>query len=246
MESTEAAAGVVERPPREGWSVVAGISGILFPILLFLGKSAQPENFPYGERGDEAWIRYLEAEPQRYRLGFFLEGLAWMLFLVFVLGLAAWLIGKKESDRALGWVAAGAGLLLTAVSLVPFVFLWPLTWEDTLATEGAPIRIMAMSAATVNNGAFGFMAFPLVLLSGAAGLYMLRTRALPRWVGWFSVALAVVSAIHSLEVLAPETFGVFHMFGFFGFLLWPLLTGASLVGRSLRAAPGLPRSASPS
>lgn len=215
-------------------SWLAPACGILFPILFIVAMTLEPQDPPEGT-DDAAWADYYLDAGVGGRAGFYVEGVAWLLFVVFLGGLGARL-AEREADRTWSRTATGAGLLIVALGLVSFVGRWVLVWEDT--HQDAPSRTFALFASNLHNAAFTFQFTLFVLLAGAAGASMLATRSFPRWLGWTSVVFAAENLLHSLEGIWVEApwVGVLHNVGFLMFLLWPILVGGTwLAGLRPRA-----------
>lgn len=77
--------------------------------------------------------------------------------------------------------------------------------------------------------------FPVVVLTGASAVVVLRTKALPRWLGWLGGVVAVASLTRGTAFFVESgpfsSAGVLETVVVAAFLLWLLLTSILLVRR---------------
>jgi hypothetical protein len=89
--------------------------------------------------------------------------------------------------------------------------------------------------------------FPVVVLTGASAVVVLRTKALPGWLGWFGGAVAVASLTRGTAFFVESgpfsSGGVLEPVVVAAFLLWLLLTSIILVRRVGRTGEPPPASA---
>ena len=91
--------------------------------------------------------------------------------------------------------------------------------------------IKALSDVVNIGGTLGFL--PGLLLVGTASVLVLRTSALPRWVGVLGLVVAVVQFLGSLSLVVTSGLlaagGLFTTLAFLGLLLWVLLVSIVLI-----------------
>jgi hypothetical protein len=136
--------------------------------------------------------------------------LAALLYGVAAVCLVGWLGGLRERIQAAGPRAAGAARLVTAGGLVVVA----LECTSVAALIGYPFALGFFDAAQPDPQlalALQGMSYWLASLAGlftaalcaATGVVTLRTGALPRWVGYTSLALAPLSVVSALMYFAP-------------------------------------------
>ncbi|WP_219415837.1 hypothetical protein [Pseudonocardia nigra] len=86
--------------------------------------------------------------------------------------------------------------------------------------------LVALWAAQL-GGISSRVAFGLMLL--AAGLVVVTTRALPRWLGWLGIVLGALTVLDAAVPFGPTV--VLTGWTFFLDPLWVLLTGVALLRR---------------
>ncbi len=142
----------------------------------------------------------------------------------------------REAEGPGGWLAStafGAGLVEIAIKLGSIA---PANaadrFDDATATHQA-LDVM-------NSTSFIATMLPLGVLMAAVAVVILRTRVLPRWLGWFAAITAPSLLVNGMFL--DEEFGP----AFLLFLLWTLLTSVVLTVRPGGAgSPGEPVQHSP-
>jgi hypothetical protein len=142
----------------------------------------------------------------------------------------------REAEGPGGWLAStafGAGLVEIAIKLGSIA---PANaadrFDDATATHQA-LDVM-------NSTSFIATMLPLGVLMAAVAVVILRTRVLPRWLGWFAAITAPSLLVNGMFLDAE--FGP----AFLLFLLWTLLTSVVLTVRPGGAgSPGEPVQHSP-
>ena len=151
-----------------------------------------------------------------------LELVALLSFPVFVVVLAWWL--QRSDNGWLPWLVLGFGLISAVIKLASGAPIFALAWRaDAGVSDG-------LAAALVDMNAAAFVltwALDAVMLAAAGGV-ILRTRTLPRWLGWCGVVSApLVLAGVPVAISGPPTFLLA--------LLWIV---AASIALSLRAPRG--------
>jgi hypothetical protein len=68
----------------------------------------------------------------------------------------------------------------------------------------------------------------------AVGLAAVRTRFLPRWLGWLSIVLGAMAVGGGLGVVDNPVTGSLWYAGLIGFALWPVAIGVTLLVKALK------------
>ena len=182
---------MVQRPGRDR---VAAVSGVLFVVVLLAGLYVAPDLvYPEEQVGGVAGTFYVNYE-SRLLAQAVLFGVASVLFLFFLGGLRAFLARAEGQDPRLAPVVLAAGAVFTALGLLQAATLTAL-----VALRGNELGVRAQGSGWAARalfyleGAIGDMAlFPFAAFLAAAAIVLVRTRVLPRWLGWIGVALGLV------------------------------------------------------
>ena len=190
------------------WMYLAGPLFTLLVVLLVLVQGSPP-----GEKDSvkEVVAHFTDKEARTF-VSVFLSGPAVAALLVFVSRLRAGIDDRARAARSLA--VAGGGVYGTAILVSTSVL---------LATNVSANNDMGDVARTLNVLSAslwipGVIGIGVMLLG--AGLAVLRTGILPRWLGWVATVVGVVS------FLGPG--------GFAGFLVGPLWIGVAGVMLYLR------------
>jgi hypothetical protein len=127
----------------------------------------------------------------------------------------------REAEGPGGWLAAtafGAGLVDIAIKLGSIA---PGNAADRFADGTATHQALDV----MNSTAFIATMLPLSVLTAAAAVVIVRTRALPRWLGWLAAVTSPLLLVNGMFLDAE--FGP----AFLLFLLWVLLTSVVLTVR---------------
>jgi hypothetical protein len=104
---------------------------------------------------------------------------------------------------------------------------------DGMAQNADPGTSRAFYALVIQASDLTF--FPLVAFTGASALVILRTKALPAWLGWLGIVVAVLSLSRGtaffVEVGPFSSAGMLENVGIMAFMLWLLLMSILLVRR---------------
>jgi hypothetical protein len=214
-----------------GAAITAAVTG---PLILVVSFAPQPADGPDMATATAAQIRaWAQSQATALRIGA-LSGLFGLAVLLIITAALTRVIRDALPKSLLADLFAGAGYLL-AVSL----FL-----TDTAGAVPAVLPdLVGADLATVDDDVLrgwydiaGFthllgdfqMAF-IALLIGAFSVAALRTRVVPRWVGWLGVAITVAAALGTAGVTTNSgTLYGFWFGGIFGWLLWYALVGITL------------------
>jgi len=187
------------RDTDDRWMYLAGPLFTLLMILIVLLQMGSPSE---KDSVDEVVSHFVDKEAKTF-VSAFLSGPAVAALLVFVSRLRARIDDRARAARSMavaGGVVYAVGILVSASVLA--------------ATVGAANNDIGDVARTL-NALFAWLWIPAVIGIGVmllgAGLAVLRTGILPRWLGWVAAVVGVVS------FLGPG--------GFAGFLIGPLWVG---------------------
>jgi hypothetical protein len=203
------------------WEALTGVVAVILWVvgtLISEGANERPE-----DETPQEFLAYFQEDPNTLIGGEFVLVLG-VVFFVWFLGILRGALRTAEGgDGRLAAVAfgsgllAGLGLLLAAAPTVQGAIS-----EEDLSPEGAQTLVF------LSDSFFGVTEFMLVPMFVAVGLLSLRTKVFPVWLGWVSLALALL-----LLIIPIGWAGVV-----FGFPLWTLVVSVLLYLR--RPAPAGP------
>jgi hypothetical protein len=182
---------------------LAALTGALYVFVAVLANDVLGSNSPdstASTREIGAWWAAHPPTTADWALGM-LELVALLSFPVFVVVLAWWL--ARSDDGWLPWIVVAFGLLSAVIKLGSAAPIFALAWRaDAGVSEG-------LAAALVDMNAAAFVltwALDAVMLAAAGGV-ILRTRTLPRWLGWLGLVSApLVLAGVPVAISGPPTF----------------------------------------
>lgn len=179
------------------WQRLGAACGILYVVLLF-GPSSTGIDSP---------------------VVLVLELISLLLFIPFLAYL--WSVLRRSEGEG-GWLSAtvfGAGLVSITIKLGSI--------GPGLAAQQAGLNPQLHEALDkMNSVAYIATMLPLGVLMAAAAIVILRTRALPRWLGWMAALTAPALLVNGMFLDAE--FGP----AFLLFLLWTAITSVVLVLRA--------------
>jgi hypothetical protein len=193
---------------------ISPLAGVLFAVLT-VAAYLTIDQFPDGSTPVGDLPAYYAVHGGRVSLGGTILGVAGVCFGVF--GVAVW---ARLRDRRVPALVAGVALLGAAVDTM--ADLNSAAVYNLLGSIGVDphVTASALQAWHISGAEFG--------VGGGGTLFLLATavagivyRAVPRWVGWTGLALAVAPFL-------PSPFG---FFGSLVFLLWAAAAGLALAVR---------------
>jgi len=196
---------------RESWDRAAPWTGVLFVILVLAG-GVSVGGAPGSGASAAQVLAYYRDHRMQERVGAALLTFAFVAFLAFSVVVSRHL-HRYAQDGLATFAMAGATLLAGGQMLSASVH-WALADRPAAL---APAGLQALNVAAndfVLVSAGGWFAF-----SVAVWLAILRSRALPVWLGWISLAVALL-------VVSPA-----ELIGFVIFLVWTLITSGLLWAR---------------
>jgi hypothetical protein len=168
------------------WSRVGPACGLLFFPLVMVGFSIH--GYPDVHPTDAQLAKWLAGVDENvFKLGVYVEAVATLLFIPF----AAWLYGHlrqgagNSSRPAVAMVAAGLGW---TVLTLPINEAWVGLVDQV--HKGLDIRV-AQTVVSINQALFDMtgLAFGLTLM--AAGVAIIRSGAMARWMGWAALVIGL-------------------------------------------------------
>ena len=207
------------------WERLAPLTGVVAVVLWIIGIFVLESGSPDSDAAPAEIVREFDDNFVEIAAGGSLFALGTLLFLWFLGSLRAHLLrAEGEPGRVTAIMfAAGLGKAVFDLGLVGALVAGAIAAEEA----DAGLTPEAAQALAWGDEAFFIGAeFMAVLLMAAAGLVVLRTRALPVWLGW----LALVIALGLLIIPIGWAFLLF------GLPLWVLLASVMLYTRIGRLA----------
>ena len=184
---------------------VGALCGAAYVVLAVLANDVLAKTAPDSTASAHAigvWFRTHPRTTSDWGLGF-LELLALLCFPIFVVVLA-WMLQSADGNRT--WLPSavlGMGLLSAVIKLGSAAPIFALLWRaDNGISDGLAAALVDM------NGAAFILTWALdAVMLAAAGAVILRTRCLPRWLGWWAIISApLLLASVPFALSGPPTF----------------------------------------
>ncbi len=205
------------------WSRLGPATGLLFFPLLMLGFSIH--GYPDIRPSDAQLANWLASvDVSKFTFGVYIEALGTVLFIPF----AAWLYGhlrqgnKDGSRPAVAMLAAGTGWIILTL---PINEAWVGLVDQ--ARKGLDIHV-AQTVVAINQASFDITGIMFGLMLIAAGVSIIRSRAMSQWAGWAAVAIGV-AMVATVPVGAASTPA--QLLGY----LWILVVGGYYTVRPAQA-----------
>lgn len=203
---------------------VAPLMGIVGVVLFVISTIViESSDTPDDDASAAEIATYYEGELGTLAVGLILAGLGAIALVWFLDGVRAWISRRSDQLGWLGFFFGFAAVLLLLTSALPDV-------AAAFASDELDRELEPGAAEALFTLGDGFFFGAEILLAGFflfVGLAGVRARALPAWLGWISLALAVIALV------PPVGWAVVV----FGFPLWILLVSALMLIRS-RSADG--------
>jgi hypothetical protein len=220
---------------RMSWERTGAVSGILFVVTIvatFFVPSTPDVDDPAAEIRDS-----LVDDRNGLIAGVYLSGLAAFFFLAFLAALYL-LLRRAEAEPGPSVLALVAGVATTVMVLaVTGVVLALVGAADEQAGDEALRALLELDSALFIPTGFFFAAFHV-----GAGLSILQTGALPRWLGWASVLIALVLLIALFGMFSEDDeggpLGIVYFLDLLASLLWALATSILMLRRPLQRRVG--------
>jgi hypothetical protein len=218
----------VDTGVSSGGARLAGIAGIVGAVL-FVGSAIPIFDSP--SLGDPAGdIRTWFADNEGY-VSFFtwLMPLSVLLLVVFGAGLK----GRLDRVDRTGVLArvSFAGIVAQAAAGLVSLGYWGVLAQDSVRDDASDSVLTALNALDTVTF-FVTVPWAIALFVGAASVVILMTRAMPVWLGWLGVVVAVASALSGLWILSGDVDSPLAGLGFIGFLgsnVWVVALGVVML-----------------
>ena len=212
-------------PTRETAEQRAGAAGLVFVLLFVVALVIVPNPPESGDPAREIQHHFAQ-HAGAIRVSTYFGVLSVVFFLALLAGLRS-RIDRFQADVFAG-IAFGAGIVLTGLAMVAAVV------SLTLAAQAPDLGLDTVRSTYGLTSFYPAVATGAVLaLAAAVGVASLRNGALPRWVGYASVAYAGYELIESFTVLATsgafEPGGVVNAFGTVLFAPWAAAVSVALL-----------------
>lgn len=223
----------MKRDRSERYGAVSGLAFVgLFLVTLFLGSPTD-----YGDPAAEVASFYREDQREvQVSVALWTAGL---LFFLWFLGALRNVLGSAEgAPGTLSTIAFGAGLVSAAFLALTAAFVAAAAARPDEMDPELIRMIDDLTFLVLAPGAFAVVGFLL-----ASALVVLRSGAMPAWLAWLALILAVAQALSVGIVFTDRPpFGgsaPFHVVGLLGLLAWVLAVSILLLTRSGQAKPQL-------
>jgi len=166
-------------------------------------------------------------------IAFFVEMLAFLFFLFFLGNLWSAL---RRAEGGSGWLSAtafGAGLMSVTIKVASAA---PVLAARYRAGDALDPQL-ARALQDINDASFYLSFFPLAVLLGAFAIVAIRSRTLPKWLGWLAAGLGlafVAGGMSGSAALQSEWAGLPMIL----FTIWVIAASVVLIRRA-----GAPRPA---
>ena len=181
-------------------------TGILYVVLVFVGYLAlgpgSSGNVPSADASRTEIAGWLAAHPAdaTFWAGVYVEALGLFAFIAFVAYLCAVL---RSSDTDRGWLSMtvfGAGVVAVSIKLTSFPAGVAAQFRSAEGLDPA----LGAALVDMNQVSYTLAFVADAVMLAAAGAAILRTRALPRWLGAGALAIAIaVLATTPVTLSAP-------------------------------------------
>jgi hypothetical protein len=171
---------------RWGWERLAALAGIVAVVLWIVAVVITESTDLPDDDDPSAILSWFQAESNAILAASFLFMLGSLFFLIFVGALRSRLVAFEGQGAFLTAIAFGAGLGVGFFTLlVPGPNLAGALAEDELTPEAAQTLVV------VDDAFFVAAELSAALMLVAAAFAILRYGALPRWMGWVGLLVAL-------------------------------------------------------
>jgi hypothetical protein len=172
------------------WERFAPLTGIAAVVLFIVGVIVQESTGFSDKDTPEEILNVLKDDSNALLAGAAIFGFGVVFFIWFLGSLRAALYEAEGGIGRLSSIAYGSGMLAALSLVLQIAPSAQGAWDnDDLSPEAA----QALQA--VGEAAFGGTEFTLLAMFLAVGIVIMRTGVLGRWLGWVSLAIALLLAI---------------------------------------------------
>ena len=211
---------------------VAALSGALSVVLIFVGsagvaRTSGPGRHSIPESAEDIGEYLADADHGRVLLGEYVSALGVVLFLLFAMYVLA-CVGRPGDD----WSSRAGGAAATTYAVLTLAGVAALAPALNRGGGAAAAGFLDLRTALI---ALAFVALAAWLL--VVGVHALQTHALPRWLGWGAVVLALLQIVMTpLAGIDPGFTGL----PTFATFLWIVVASVLLFRRERASGPGVP------
>lgn len=228
MTTTLPTSGPTSGSDTSSLSRFAPLSGVAFVVLLLVHAGIAVGGLPAVDAPADDVVRYVTDKQSEIQVGAYLQGLAMIAVLWFYVTLFHRLRSSGQAAAGL-WLVGLSGAIASVAILAVHISL--MTVLALRAEElGADVVTFAWILAFL---LLGMSSFPGAATMLAAGILILRSRALPGWLGITALVGGVISLAGGVG--AASTAEIWGVFGFLSFLIslaWIVATSIALVRSS--------------
>jgi hypothetical protein len=203
------------------WERYAPLTGVAAVVLWVVGTFLTEKDDRPNGKNTLAIVAWVDKNSTSLIVGAVIFGFGVLLFLWMLGSLRAAIVAAEGGTGRLATLAFGSGVATSVCLLMTYMSHAQAAFD---VDNTSPTSVDAL--VHMGDAFFGGVELFSIPLLVATGLATLRFGVLPRWLGWASLALALVNAIPPIGWL-----GVF-----LGLPLWVLITAVLLFGKS-RSAP---------
>jgi hypothetical protein len=182
----------------DNWSRAAALTGIAFTVLVAIG-AVLAGSTPGDTASGQAVIAFYVRHGARQKASDVFLAFAFVALVFFAGWLRAY-FRRHTSHDGLAVTAVAGAVLLAAGQTIGAGLSWTLAAAPGQLQPAAAQALNAAANDMVLTSAAGWFIFAV-----ASGLVIIRSKALPSWLGWVSFVIAVV-------VVTPAEFGAFLAF----------------------------------
>jgi hypothetical protein len=208
------------------WEQVVASGGIVF-VLLQVGAQSLIQiggiEPAFDAPAEDALQFFTGRDDTLFAVGGYLSAISFIALIGFLGALWTTLRAAEGPPGTLSFVALGSGLVLAAVGFAGQAY-WGIA--QFRAAEGLTPE-MAQILFDLGNFTFAaswVLGAGLVLATGAVAL---RTRALPQWLGWYSVAVGLGLLVARAIWTSPAAFGPYILYW-----VWLIAVSVVMIRRS--------------
>ena len=195
----------------QDWSRRTSLTGVVFVILLVASFAVSGET-PSADDSVQEVVSFYSENESKVMISAILSGLSAVFFLFFVGSLASVLQSVEGPMAGLSAVARAGGVVAAVGILIVAGLMF------TLGDAADSLEPAATQTLNALNADFFFpLAGGMATFLFASGLVAVRSRALPQWLGWAALVIAVAS-------FTPAGF-----FAFLASIVWVLVVSIVLV-----------------
>jgi hypothetical protein len=213
------------------WEQIGAATGIVFVVLLVISVFGTPAPPDLGDSSLK-WAQWFKDHQDGIQTVTFIGMIASFFFLWFLGSLRSFLRVAEGGSGRLSSVTFAGGIATAALA----------GFGSTCLTVGAlrptTSPLILQTLADLNFYVLAVGAFTLAAYLAPGSVVILRSRALPAWLGWTGLAAALAQLLTALAIfgdtsgaLNPKD-GLIPILGFSGFLVWTLAASILIVGRA--------------